>query len=95
MSNNIDADAAAAISLYEYDAMASLAATAMVMIDKFQAEKKEILTAIADYLYSEGCGCCEDREAHEEHRNRIGKLLNVPMYSDGSGYDFSQFRSTK
>lgn len=26
----------------------------------------ELLTAIADYMCSEGCGCCRHQEAHDE-----------------------------
>ena len=53
----------------------------------------EIRQAVADYIWSEGCSCCEDREAHERHSERLGKLLRVPKYEDGSGRDFSRFRS--
>lgn len=57
-------------------------------------EIKEIRTAVADYMYSEGCSCCEGND-HGEHKARLGKLLKVPPYSDGSGYDFSKFRTKK
>lgn len=45
-------------------------------------------TAIANYMTSEGCGCCGDYDSHKEHTDVLGKLLNVPKYSDNSGYDF-------
>lgn len=54
----------------------------------------EIRKAIANYMRSEGCGCCRDTAAHEKHEETIAKLLNVPMYKDGSGYDFKEFRAT-
>lgn len=54
---------------------------------------KEIRQAIADYMSSEGCSCCEDVDAHILHTKRLAKLLMVPMYKDKSGYDFSKFRS--
>lgn len=54
---------------------------------------KEVRQAIADYMQSEGCTCCRDIEAHEKHSARLGKLLRVPKYSDGSGYDFRKFVS--
>lgn len=47
--------------------------------------------AIANYMYSEGCDCCSDREKHPLHRAALGKLLNVPMFSDKSGYNFDKF----
>lgn len=51
----------------------------------------EIRTAVADYMQSEGCGCCQDREAHVEHTKVLAELLDVPEYPDGSGYDFGKF----
>lgn len=57
--------------------------------------KKQIRTAIADYMRSEGCSCCRDVDAHKIHKEVIAKLLNVKKYSDGSGYDFSLYRTDK
>lgn len=51
--------------------------------------------AVADYMSSEGCDCCQDREKHSEHEATLAKLLDVPMYSDESGYDFKRFRTSK
>jgi hypothetical protein len=51
--------------------------------------------AVADYMWSEGCGCCSDREAHKDHATQLAKLLRVPMYEDGSGYDFRRFRTPR
>ena len=58
-------------------------------------ELNAIRTAVADYMRSEGCGCCSDYEKHQADRARLGKLLKVPMYDDGSGHDFCKFRSEK
>jgi hypothetical protein len=58
-----------------------------------QISLKLIRTAIADYMRSEGCSCCRNIEKHDEAKERLGKLLRVPKYSDGSGYDFSKFRT--
>lgn len=53
---------------------------------------KELLrTAVADYMQSEGCDCCQNKTKHDEAERMLAGLLNVPMYSDGSGYDFNQF----
>ena len=56
---------------------------------------EEIRQAVADYMQSEGCSCCRDDDAHREHTKVLAKLLDVPMYEDESGYDFSKFRSEK
>lgn len=55
-------------------------------------QRKEIREAVANYMFSEGCSCCEGSD-HDEHKTILGKLLRVPMYKDKSGYDFSKFRS--
>ncbi len=55
--------------------------------------KKKLRTAVADYMRSEGCGCCGDSEAHRQHTEALAKLLNVRKYKDGSGYDFSKYQS--
>ncbi len=54
--------------------------------------KANIRKAIADYMYSEGCACCEGKD-HKDHAEKIAKLLDVQKYEDGSDYNFSQFRS--
>lgn len=53
----------------------------------------EIRRAVADYIKSEGCSCCQDRDAHKEASERLGKLLKVKKYSDGSGRDFYAYAS--
>lgn len=55
--------------------------------------RKQLREAIANYMQSEGCSCCRDNEAHEVHKEVLGKLLRVPKYDDGSGYDFGKFKS--
>ncbi len=56
---------------------------------------RAIRQAVADYMSSEGCSCCQDIDAHKEHEKILAKLLRVPLYSDGSGYDFFKFKSGK
>ena len=56
-------------------------------------DREALRTAVADYMRSEGCTCCQDVEAHEKHTETLAKLLNVEPYSDGSGYDFTTYRS--
>lgn len=57
---------------------------------RFRAKMR---TALAEYMSSEGCSCCGDYDAHQEHAERLGQLLNVPKYEDGSGRDFFKYRS--
>lgn len=54
-------------------------------------ELKEIRRALADYMQSEGCSCCQNIDAHNESKKVLAKLLRVPKYKDGSGYDFGKF----
>lgn len=56
---------------------------------------KEVRRAVADYMASEGCGCCSDEEKHAAAEAVLAKLLHVPKYPDGSGYDFRKFRTPK
>ena len=49
-----------------------------------------IRQAIADYMGSEGCSCCRNIGDHNASKGILGKLLNVPMFSDKSGYNFSK-----
>ena len=52
-----------------------------------------IRRAVADYMRSEGCSCCQNTEKHDDARRMLAGLLDVPMYDDGSGYDFNKFAS--
>ena len=62
-----------------------------------EIKEKDVLfrarEAIANYMWSEGCSCCEDTNAHREHEEVLGKLLKVKKYDDSSGYDFPKYRS--
>lgn len=55
--------------------------------------RNAIRTAIADYMNSEGCSCCRNKEKHSAAQKRLAKLLSVPACKDGSGYDFYKFKS--
>ena len=63
------------------------------MTDNKYISIKVIRRAIADYMYSEGCSCCQDVDAHRIHKARLGKLCRVEKYYDSSGYDFGKYRS--
>jgi hypothetical protein len=56
---------------------------------------EKIKMAVANYMRSEGCTCCQDVEAHEEHAKILAELLSVPEYNDHSGFNFSLFRTPK
>ena len=55
----------------------------------------DIRQAVADYMASEGCRCCQNVEAHEAAAKRLAKLLGVKMYADKSGYDFNKYKTVK
>lgn len=56
---------------------------------KFTLE--EVREAVAAYIASEGCSCCQNIKVHEAAKRRLGEMLEVPPYSDGSGHNFYQF----
>lgn len=55
--------------------------------------KQQLREAIANYMSSEGCSCCQDKEKHDEAAEQLAKLLDVEPYDDGSGYNFYQYKS--
>jgi hypothetical protein len=57
--------------------------------------KKKMREVFANYRASEGCSCCRNHEDYEKHEKEIGKMLNVKKYSDGSGYDFTEYKTKK
>lgn len=57
--------------------------------------KKKMRQLMGDYVKSEGCSCCRDSVAHTQAEEKIGRLLNVRKYEDGSGYDFYRYASKK
>ena len=62
---------------------------------KSQPSLADLRRAVANYMGSEGCSCCENVDAHREHAAELARLLNVPMYDDGSGYNFAKYRRRK
>ena len=58
-----------------------------------KAKLAEIRRAVADYMWSEGCSCCQNIDAHKRHSAILAKILRVPKYPDGSGHDFYRFRT--
>ncbi len=58
-------------------------------------ERYKLREAVANYMSTEGCSCCRDNEGHKQNTEALAKLLKVPKYSDGSGYDFGKFKTKK
>ncbi|MFA5132604.1 MAG: hypothetical protein WC444_04780 [Candidatus Paceibacterota bacterium] len=65
------------------------------MKTKKTVDLEAVRTAVADYMRSEGCSCCQNREMHKLHEEVLAKLLHVRKYKDGSGYDFGKYESKK
>jgi hypothetical protein len=66
----------------------------VILLDEYASQNNKILRqAVADYMHSEGCGCCENIEAHIEHKKRLAELLQVELYDDNSGFDFMKYRT--
>ena len=55
---------------------------------------EKIREAVADYITSEGCGCCES-DNHDDDAEVLAKLLDVEPYDDNSGYDFYKYATPK
>ena len=55
-------------------------------------ERAVLRQAVADYLGSEGCSCCEG-DAHGEHRERLAKLLGIRKKDNW--YDFTPYRTAR
>lgn len=81
----------ASISSYEKGAK-NMRSIASARIAEMEREKTAIRTAVADYMASEGCGCCKGAN-HDNHASILASLLNVELYDDLSGYNFSKYRS--
>lgn len=54
-------------------------------------EKKEIRFWVASLVRASGCSCCRDDDKWNESLKSLAKLLNVPKYNDGSGFNFHKF----
>lgn len=55
----------------------------------------EIRQAVADYIATEGCSCCRDIDGHEDAMERLGKLIRMKKYDDGSGFDYVRYKSNQ
>ena len=57
------------------------------------SERAKLRRLIADYMESEGCSCCQNVDMHNAAKKALAMVLTVPAYQDGSGYDFSPFKT--
>ena len=69
--------------------------SALEAVNAVEKIKSDLRQAVADYMRSEGCSCCQDIEGHRQHTKRIAELLGVAPYSDNSGFDFTPYRTEK
>ena len=56
------------------------------------AKLKKIKKAFTDYVYTEGCNCCENTYGHEVAKNELGELLGFKKKKSENGnewYDIS------
>ena len=51
---------------------------------------KDIRAAVADYMYSEGCSCCQS-ESHEDNAKKLAELLGVENYIDEDVPNFYKY----
>lgn len=58
-----------------------------------KTDTAKIRQALADYMQAEGCSCCRNNEDHRAAAERLARLLRVPKYQDGAGYNFARFRT--
>ena len=57
------------------------------ILREFEYEQAAIREQIAKVITTEGCSCCEHRE-HKALKDELAKALNIPRYSDDSGYNW-------
>lgn len=57
-----------------------------------QAKIFKIRKLVAQLYCASGCSCCRNDEKWKEAGDELAKLLGIPPYDDGSGYDFYKVR---
>lgn len=45
---------------------------------KYPTDLQQVRTAVADYIGSEGCSCCQDRDAHKERQAAVKSNPQCP-----------------
>lgn len=49
---------------------------------------ERIRKLVVDLYCASGCSCCRDDEAWKKAGDELAKLLDIPPYKDGSGFNF-------
>ena len=91
MSDNVRRFTAAEAVQYAKDHRRG--AQRFVHANDFDGLKAMLRTAIGDYVSSEGCSCCQDKEAHDAALVALGEFLGVP--AEDGWCNFRQFRTPK
>lgn len=52
--------------------------------------KEDLRNTFIEYVKTEGCSCCEDRDPHKQAKDKMGELLNFPKYTDKDEYNFNK-----
>jgi hypothetical protein len=54
-----------------------------------EMKKSDKIRLLVVQLYcASGCSCCRDDEEWKRCGDALGRLLDIPPYGDGSGFDF-------
>lgn len=61
--------------------------SAPLQVHEAQVIMAELREAAARAITAQGCSCCADPN-RDEIQNRLAKLLDIPEYQDGSGYNW-------
>ncbi|MBK3666159.1 hypothetical protein JJE66_33680 [Bradyrhizobium diazoefficiens] len=54
-------------------------------------EREELRQLVSQLVAAGGCSCCRDDDAYFDAREKLGKILKVSKYSDGTGYNFYKY----
>lgn len=65
------------------------------MNKKRESKMEKLRRLFADYRAAEGCSCCRNTEKHQKAEREIAEILKPVRYCDGSGFDWSQYRTLK
>lgn len=73
------------------DRVDAAAAKIIAMIEQDVARR--LRAAVALYMKSEGCSCCEGWN-HDAHARNLANLLDMDIHDDGSGVEYEKYLST-